>query len=55
MADTDERFKPVLDGYSNFLRTKELALPKHQPYLIRWVKEFLHFAQAHGLYLRADA
>lgn len=32
------------------MRTKGLALPKHQPYLIRWVKEFLHFAREHGDY-----
>ena len=27
-----------------------MALPKHQPYLVRWVREFLLFAQGHGGY-----
>jgi hypothetical protein len=35
MTDTDERLKSMLDGYSNLLRALELALPKHQPYLVR--------------------
>ena len=38
----------VLDGYAQFLREKDLALPKHQPCLVRWVREFLLFAQEHG-------
>jgi hypothetical protein len=40
----------VLEGYAEFLRGKHLALPKHQPYLVRRVREFLLFAQAHGGY-----
>ena len=40
----------VLDGYANFLRETELALPKHQPCLVRWVKDFLLFAKEHGGY-----
>ena len=32
------------------MREKDLALPKHQPYLVRWVREFLLFAQGHGGY-----
>ena len=39
-----ERLQTVLDGYAKFLRKKDLALPKHQPYLVRWVREFLVFA-----------
>ncbi len=40
----------VLDGYATFLHEKDLALTKHQPYLVRWVREFLLFAQEHGGY-----
>ena len=41
MSDPGERLPTVLDGHANFLRNKELALPKHQPYLFRWMREFL--------------
>ena len=37
MTDSDARMSAVLDGYAKFLREKDLALPKHQPYLVRWV------------------
>jgi len=37
--------KAVLDGYSNFLREKKLAMPRHQPHLVRWVRKFLLFAK----------
>ena len=40
----------MLDGYANFLQERELALSKHQQYLVRWVREFLHFAREHGGY-----
>ncbi len=40
-----ERLRQMLEGYGNFLRKKELALLKHQPYLVRWVKDFLLFAK----------
>jgi len=50
MADSRVRMRAVLDGYAKFLRRKDLALPKHQPYLVRWVREFLFFAQGHGGY-----
>lgn len=50
MAGFDERLTQILDGYANFVREKELALPKHQPYLVRWVKDFLLFAKEHGGY-----
>ena len=43
-----ERLETVLDGYANFLREKDLALPKYRPYPVRWVREFLLFAQEHG-------
>ena len=42
MTDAGDRLQAVLDGYAQFLREKDLALSKHQPYLIRWVREFLH-------------
>lgn len=50
MASFDERLTQILDGYAHFLREKELALPKHQPYLVRWVKDFLLFAKEHSGY-----
>ena len=45
MAGRGERFQSVLDDFAKFLRDKKLALPRQQAYLVRWVKEFLHFAQ----------
>jgi len=48
MPMSGEHLQAVLDGYAKFLRDKDLALPKHQPYLVRWVREFLLFAQGHG-------
>ena len=45
-----ERLQTVLEGYSNFLQKKDLAVPKHRPYLVGWVREFLLFAQGHGGY-----
>ena len=50
MAEGDQRLRTVLDEYANFLREKKLAVPKHQPYLVRWVREFLLFARQHGGY-----
>ena len=37
----------MFDVYAKFLREKELALARHQPYLVRWVKDFLVFAKEH--------
>ena len=45
-----ERLQAALDGYAKSLQDKDLALPKHQPCLIRWVREFRLFAQGHGGY-----
>ena len=45
-----ERLQTALDGYARFLREKDLALPKHQPHLVRWVRDFLLFAQGHAGY-----
>ena len=50
MANSCSAMHLVLEGYAKFLREKDLALPKHQPYLVHWVREFLVFAQAHGGY-----
>ena len=43
-----ERLRTALDGRARFLREKELPLPKRQPHLVRWAREFLLFTQAHG-------
>jgi len=40
----------VLAGYANFLREKDVALPQRQSYLVRWVREFLLFAQERSGY-----
>ena len=48
MTQAGEQLRAVLDGYANFLLERELALPKHQPYLVRWAREFLDFAREHG-------
>lgn len=50
MAEAAQRLRAVRDDYANFLRGKELALPKHQPHLVRWVRDFLFFARQHGGY-----
>ena len=50
MPVSAEHLETVLDGYANFLREKDLALPKHQMYLVRWVREFLLFAQERSGY-----
>jgi len=38
MPDTDDQLRVVLKEYDNFLREKDLAPPKHRPYLVRWVR-----------------
>ncbi|MFH1037601.1 MAG: phage integrase N-terminal SAM-like domain-containing protein [PVC group bacterium] len=50
MNKGDKQFQAVLNNYAKFLREKKLALPRHQPYLVRWVKEFLHYARGHPGY-----
>jgi len=45
-----EHLQSVPDEYATFLHNKDLALPKHPPYLVRLVREFLLFAQGHGGY-----
>lgn len=50
MPGTANDLHGVLDGYRKFLRERDLAPASHQPYLVRWVREFLLFAQAHRGY-----
>ena len=50
MASFDERLTQILDGHANILRENGLTLANHQPHLVRWVREFLLFAQGHGGY-----
>ncbi|MFO7907214.1 MAG: hypothetical protein ACQESR_21745 [Planctomycetota bacterium] len=50
MAERDGHLHEVLDGFAKFLQDKNLALDKHQPCLVRWVREFLLFARAHAGY-----
>jgi len=50
MAERDGELRKVLNGYAKFLQDKDLALDRHQPYLLRWVRDFLLFARAHGGY-----
>jgi len=50
MAERDDRLREVLEGYAKFLQDNNLALAKHQPYLVRWVGEFLVFAREHPAY-----
>ena len=50
MADRGDHLHEVLDGYAKFLQQKNLALDKHQPYLVRWVRESLLFAWTHAGY-----
>ena len=46
MRDADNQLHVILKEYDNFLRDKDLALPKHRPYLVRWVQQFLRFPRA---------
>jgi len=55
MTGSDARMQAVLDGYATLLREKDLALPKHQPCLVRWVREFLFFAHDHSGHSRTWA
>ena len=50
MTGNDGSMREVLNGYAKFLQETNLALDKHQPYLVRWVAEFLRFARAHAGY-----
>ena len=50
MTEIGKKLKTVLEGYATFLRKRELVLPKHQQHLVRWVRDFLLFAEEHGGY-----
>jgi len=50
MAKIGKALESVLEGYASFLRERMLAPLKHQPYLVRWVQEFLLFAEQHRGY-----
>jgi len=50
MPDSDVALQSVLDGFAKFWTEKDSALPKHRPYLARWVRDFLLFARQHGGY-----
>lgn len=48
MADRGDHLHELPDGYAKFLQEKKLAMDKHQPHLVRWVREFLLFAWTLG-------
>lgn len=50
MQRPQNRWNPILEGYARFLKKRELALPKHQPHLVRWVRNFLDFADQRAGY-----
>ena len=50
MPDSHGHLDSVLQGLANFLADKDLAPTEQRPYLVRWVREFLLFAQEHGGY-----
>ncbi len=38
MSEVGKKLKTVLEGYAKFLRDRDLAPPKHQSHLVRWVR-----------------
>ena len=48
MPTADERLRALADENAKFLRQKKVAALGCQPYLVRWVREFLLFAGTHG-------
>ena len=40
----------MLEDYANFLQERMLAPLEHQQHLVRWVQEFLLFAEQHRDY-----
>ena len=50
MAKVGSKLKAVLEGYAKFLRDRDLAPARHRPHLVRWVREFLLFAEDHRGY-----
>jgi len=47
MRKGDRTLDALLKGYAGFLRNRQLAPPRHRQHLVRWVREFLLFAQEH--------
>ena len=45
MRETSHRLRAVLDGYAEFLRERDLVVPKQRSYVLRQVREFLLTAQ----------
>ena len=41
MGDRADHLHEVLGSCAQFLQDKNLAMDKHQPYLVRWVRDFL--------------
>jgi len=50
MTKVDEALESVREGHASFLQERMLAPLRHQPYLVRWVQEFLLFAEQHREY-----
>jgi hypothetical protein len=50
MTEIGKKLKTVLEGYAKFLQDRDLAPPKHQPHLVRWVRNVLLSAEEHGGY-----
>jgi hypothetical protein len=50
MGKVGSKLKAVLEGYAKFLRDRDLAPARHQPHLVRLVREFLLFAEEHRGY-----
>ena len=46
----EERWQAARDGCAKLVHDKDLARSERQPYVVRWVREFLLFAQGHGGY-----
>ena len=39
MTKAAGKIKEVLAGYANFLKDRQLALPRHRPHLVLWIRE----------------
>lgn len=50
MNGAERELERELGGYADFLRKRRLTPPRHQPHLVRWVREFLNFAAEHRGY-----
>lgn len=50
MKKLESQLKPVLDGFTEFLMTRQLTDKTHLPFLVRWVRDFLLFAHGKSNY-----